>query len=69
MAPVEGAVTSRSREDKDQSDACGSVATILSIHITAGRRSSGTSCDAATLRRREDDGLSLREGLGHFRGA
>jgi len=36
----QGAVTSRSREDKDQSDACGSVATtILSIHIAAGRRS------------------------------
>jgi hypothetical protein len=35
---VRGAVTSRSREDKDQSDACGSVATILSIHIAAGRR-------------------------------
>jgi len=34
-----GAVTSRSREDKDQSDGCGSVATILSIHIAAVRRS------------------------------
>lgn len=41
-----GAVTSRSREDKDQSDGCGSVATILSIHIAALRRSCGMSCDA-----------------------
>jgi hypothetical protein len=34
-----GAVTSRSREDKEQSDGCGSVATILSIHKAAVRRS------------------------------